>query len=170
MRTWLLKFRISAALDAGKKLPPGLMRRIHRSPEADRFAETAQALETALKDNPADRRPPSGLHQAIMRSVRAAQRPMAPQATLVWDRWLWAAGALACGVLLATVLWRHSPAPHRRQLAPIQAAAIPPSAPDLTDLVARVAPAAVVSPLEQEFRNLGLDLDRTERFILASLP
>ena len=173
MRTWLLKFKISTSLDAGKGVPPPLLRQADRHPETARFARAALALDDALEHSVSEPQPPPGLHQTIMRSVRAtraARCAAAPRRYRLLPRWLVASGATACAIWLGTVLRHHLPARQPLSAPPTHVVARPPSAPDLSDLVARASPTAVVSPLAEEFQHLGQDLDRTERFLLASLP
>ena len=65
MKSWLAKFRISAALDAGKPWPEPL--KIAADPELERFARRTEALGRALRSVP-----PAAplLHDSIMRAVR----------------------------------------------------------------------------------------------------
>src|SRR5579859_2403227 len=49
MKSWLTKFRISNALDAGKPLPERLRRRIAAEPELERFVDCAGAFGRSLR-------------------------------------------------------------------------------------------------------------------------
>ena len=71
MKSWLSKWRISAALDAGEPLPESLRKKIAADPELERFTKRTEALGQTLR-----RLPPSGppLHDSIMSAVRAAAR------------------------------------------------------------------------------------------------
>jgi hypothetical protein len=71
MKSWLIKYRISTALDSGKPMPARLQQRISTDAELQRFAYGTQAL----------RRPPQitspldlPLHNSIMRAVRNSAR------------------------------------------------------------------------------------------------
>jgi hypothetical protein len=170
MRTWFLKLRISATLDEGKSPSPALRQDLAGSPEAERFAETALALDRALKRPPFEPDAPAALHETVMRAVRAANRPADRRKVLVSPGRLAVAGAALCLALLLAGLWRFEfPAPiASRHLAQPLAPSL--SAAELGQLVAQSVPPSVVSPLADEFERLGQDLDRTENFLLASLP
>ena len=114
MRTWFLKLRISATIDAGKPLSPGLQQKVARSPEAARFAETALSLDRVLGQSPAHPKAPDALHDTIMRAVRATERQPASRPTLAAPLRFAAAGAAAIGiVLLLAGLWPATPLPRR---------------------------------------------------------
>lgn len=171
MRTWFLKLRISATIDAGKPLSPGLQQKVARSPEAARFAETALSLDRVLGQSPAHPKAPDALHDTIMRAVRATERQPASRPTLAAPLRFAAAGAAAIGiVLLLAGLWPATPPSPPVGRPAVQALAAAASAADLGQLVAQTVPASVVSPLADEFEHLSQDLDRTENFLLASLP
>jgi hypothetical protein len=171
MRTWFLKLRISATIDAGKPLSPGLQQKVARSPEAARFAETALTLDHALGQSPVQPEAPAALHDTIMRAVHATERqPPSPPILAVPLRFAIAGAAVVGIALLWAELWRVPPPATPAGRPAVQALAAPPSAADLGQLVAQTVPVSVVSPLADEFEHLGQDLDRTENFLLASLP
>jgi len=170
MRTWLLKFRLSSAVDAGKPIPEALRKKAVASPEAARFLATTLALGDTLKRRPATSEIPATLHWAIMRSVRAESQPTAPKPRWGVGAWLAAAGAAASLALLLAAPWHKTPTlALRNQPVPPPAPATL-SAPTVSEFMAQTVTRSVVSPLAEEFDRLGQDLDRTERFLLASLP
>jgi len=89
MKSWLSKWRISAALDAGQPWPESLRRKIAADPELELFTKRTQALGQTLRSLPPSAPP---LHDAIMRAVRAAARPEQPRRAPVLS-WLAASGA-----------------------------------------------------------------------------
>jgi len=157
-------------MDARRPLTSALRRKVNRSPQAARFAQTALNLDRALRVPPAGLETPSALHREIMRAVRAvAPTPLSPP-TLAFPRWFAAAGAFACAVLLLAGYWLNQPRALPATHPVAQTFTSHPPAPDLIGLMAQTAPSSVVSPLAEEFERVGQDLDRTERFLLASLP
>jgi hypothetical protein len=109
MKLLLTKFRISAALDAGKQLPASLRQKIAAEPELEHFAHRTQALHWTLRNPPLAA--PS-MHDSIMRAVRvSAQREQPRREPLL--AWLTAAATTAVSVA-AVWLWithRHSGSP-----------------------------------------------------------
>jgi len=105
MKSWLTKFRISTALDAGKPLPASLRQKISADPELERFVQRAEALGQPL------RRPPAAnpsLHDAIMRAVRAsAQRGQPRHAPML----SWLAASATVATLAVVCLWMALPRP-----------------------------------------------------------
>ena len=140
-------------------------------------------MDDALKKLPVGATPPVDLRTDIMRSVRAAQRarqtaPVAAAARYDFGfaalfRGLAWTGAVAATAMLALAFWPRAsvPAPLVWTVASVpEPLPTPPSLRDVGELLARSAPASVVSPLTDELARLEKDLDRTQRFILASLP
>ena len=106
-RTWLAKFRISNAIDAGKPLPARLRRKLERDPELRAFAETTARIERGLRQSPEPELPPCA-HDAIMRAIKAAQPQ--PRATAPFQlKWLPVAGCAA--LMMIGVWWLARPAP-----------------------------------------------------------
>jgi len=178
MKSWLAKFKISAALDSGQPLPPSTRNRIARSPELLKFERDAAALARLLRQAPPRPAVPDSFHTVIMQSVRAAALSAAPEAAPVFG---WAkpasfvrrlsapAFALVLLALIGWLVWSRqsvlSPSsPESRVLAGA------PSALELSGAVTRTVPEAVFSPLAEEWNRLNRDLDRTAEFLLASLP
>ena len=165
MKSWLAKFRISNAIDAGKPLPARLRRKLERDPELRAFAETTARIERGLRQSPEPELPPCA-HDAIMRAIKAAQPQ--PRATAPFQlKWLPVAG---CAALMMIGVWwlarpAPRPAPHIASLEPTTS-----GTPALGLPMAQDLPAAVLSPLNDEWRRLNLDWDNTARFLLANLP
>jgi hypothetical protein len=91
MKTWLTKFKISNALDAGKPLPERLRRKIAADAELERFVDCAESLGRSLR-NAAIAAPP--LHEGIMRGVRSVVRQEEAQRAPVLS-WLAASAGIA---------------------------------------------------------------------------
>jgi hypothetical protein len=164
MRSLFAKFCISNALDSGKPLPAKLQRSIKDDAELRAFAESVSALDRGLKP-PARAELPPFSHQAIMHAVMSARAE--PEAAAPFSlKWLLVAG---CAVLLlAGSWWFARPAP-----SPAPEAAFLESAPTTVGVgepMAQALAATVVAPLNDEWRRLSLDWDKTAEFLLANLP
>jgi hypothetical protein len=174
MKSWLLKFKISSALDDRKPLPPTLESAINRSEEARRFAADSKTLEQRLKQQlPKPQAPPS-LHSGIMRSVRAAAHAPEPDNQISWMRWI-PVSALALLVVLGALAAIHFSPNHvsnstTAKPAPPPSLATAGSALELGSDMLRDAPAAAMSPLVAEARHLNTDLTNAKEFLLATLP
>ena len=102
MKSWLAKFKISAALDGGQPLTPSLRHRLQKSADLRAFAAHVDALDRALKQNAPAAEPPAFLHASIMRAVELSGRPTSHRPFAL--RWLPAA-AFAIAILLAAAWW-----------------------------------------------------------------
>jgi hypothetical protein len=161
MKSWLSKWRISAALDAGKSLPESLRRKIAADPELERFAKRTQALGQTLRSLP-----PSGppLHDSIMRAVRAAARPEQPRRAPVLS-WLAASGAVAAlAVVCVYLTFFRLKSPNRQALdGPVMVL-------EMSENMSMTVPTLVMSPLSDEWARVDHDLQNTKQVLLASLP
>ena len=164
MKTWLAKFKIYSALDEGRPLPPSLRRRLEDSDDLRSFAQSADALGRALKQDLPTTEPPAFLHASIMRAIEPASQP-APRRSHAL-RWL-PAPVLAIAILLAAWWGLHQP-PATSAPRPDLAAAS--TAVGLGEQVTQTMPAALVSPLSDEWQRLDRDLNKTFDFLSASLP
>ena len=161
MYSWLTKFRISTALDAGKPLPDSLRKKIAADPELERFVKQTEALGHS---RPA--LPPSdpSMHDTIMRAVRASTRRERPQRAPVLS-WLTASVALVALALVGALLVRlHGGLPGRQMM-------------DQADLVLEMSetmptnvPSLVMAPLSDEWTRVNHDVRGTAQILLASLP
>jgi len=164
MRRLFSHYRISAALDAAKPLPPSLQQKLTASEELRRFAHDLSALDQALRNSPPRPEPPAALHASIMRTARSAGRPAQPARHLRLLRWL-PAPALAA---LVCALWTWHAAPIRAPSPnPIEIAATTLAG---SGEMARTMPAAALAPLTEEWQRLNQDVDATAAFLLATLP
>jgi hypothetical protein len=162
MKTWLTKFRISAAQDSGHLLPPSVHRAIDRSPDLREFAQAAAALDEALKQTKPTVEPPPSLHSDIMRAIRAKRPAVERQRPLHW------AWAPATAVLLLLCLWqfrRPTPAPDSQPWSAPLAITM-----ETGQRFATTMPATAASPLTDEWQRLNQDLTHATDFLLASLP
>jgi len=161
MKSWLSKWRISTALDAGKPLPESLRRKIAADPELERFTKRTQALVQTLR-----KLPPSGppLHDSIMRAVRDAARSKQSRRAPVLS-WLAASGvvaALAAACLYVTYF--------RAKLPGKQALDGPVLVLEMSENMQTSMPSLVMSPLSNEWALVDHDLQDTKQVLLASLP
>ena len=161
MKSWLSKWRISAALDAGQPLSESLRQEIAADPELERFAKQAQALGQSLRNLP-----PSGppLHDSIMRAVRAAARPKPPRRAPVLS-WLAASGALAALAAVCIYLPTLRPKPLGGQAldGPVMVL-------EMSENMPASMRSLVMSPLSNEWARVDHDLQSTTQVLLASLP
>jgi hypothetical protein len=159
MKSWLAKFRISTALDAGKPLPESL--KIAADPELERFARRTEALGRALRSVP---QAEPLMHDSIMRAVRAAGRREQPRRALApW--WLTAS---ATGAALAVIcLWAvfHRPAPPGRQSLDGAVMVL-----EMSERMPDTMPKMVMAPLSDEWARVDRDLQDTTQVLLASFP
>lgn len=165
MKSWLIKFRISAAIDSGKPLPEGLRKAIAQSGELSQFEERTRALDRRLLETRPQPEPLPFLHQAIMRSV-AESSGMGPSRPQRWRLGWLAAPALAA--LLAVGLWwafkPASPPPDAQALAAVS------STLETGSEMTRTAAADLLAPLSDELDRVNHDLDHTAQFLLSSVP
>jgi hypothetical protein len=173
MKSWLLKFKISRALDDRKPLPPALERAVNQSEDARRFAANSRTLGQGLKQQVPRPPAPASLHAGIMRSVRAAAQAPVPQTDrpIAWTRWLPVSGLALLVVLGAFAAIQFSSQP-RNTIPPAETPSLATAASALelgSDLL-REAPDAAISPLTVEAQNLDTDLTHAKDFLLASLP
>ena len=159
MKSWLTKFRISAALDAGKPLPD--LPNIAADPELERFARRTEALGRALRNVPPAA--PSQ-HESIMRAVRAAARREPPRRALA-PSWLAAAAAIAA--LAVICLW---PGIHRPALpvGPSLGQAV--QVLEMSEQMPHTMPKMVMAPLSDEWARLDRNVQDTTQVLLASFP
>lgn len=163
MRTWLAKFRISTALDAGEprrgKLPCGKS----ASAEINRSEASMHSLGRRLKAAQPTPPVPTALHASVMRAVRAAAESQERQRAPWTVRWL-PAPALALLVVLG-LWWSLSRSPQEPPSLAAAATALAQS-----HEIAQKAPDAVLAPLAQEMNNLNRDLQNAVEFLAASVP
>jgi hypothetical protein len=171
MKSWLIKFRISSALDDREPLPPAVRAAMTRSEEARRFAENSRALDQALKSQWPRPGASASLHASIMRAVRAGAHAPVTEPHPAWPRWIPVTGLallVFLGVFLAIHFSRHPGA--KAQYAELPSLAAASSALELGGSLIREAPAAVMSPLSDEMQRLERDWDNAKRFLFATLP
>jgi hypothetical protein len=165
MKSWLIKFRISAALDSGKPLPPALKKALAASEELCRFEERARAVEWALREGKPEPEPVPFLHGAIMRRLTEAQEQASPRAK---SRLLLRLAAPAVAVLLVVGLWsalkRPGPVPPPPSMASLG------STLEMGNEMTRSLSAGLLAPLSEELDHVNQDLDTTAAFLLASVP
>jgi hypothetical protein len=165
MNLWFAKFKISNALDGGNRLPHSVRQKIAASESLRRFRDDSVALDRALRQAPRDIEVSPTLHGSIMRALRQPQVRAGRQTASF--AWRWAPTTAVAALVLAGLFWpRPQPAlpAHPDSLAPVA------NVLESSDKLARAVPAAVVSPLSDEWARVGRDLDDTEQFLVASLP
>jgi hypothetical protein len=162
MKTCLTKFRISSARDSGRSLPLSLQQTVAQSQDLQAFSDESEAVDSALKQSKPVVQPPPWLHARVMRAVQEKRPPIAAHRPL---RWGWAP---ATALLLLFCVWQFR---ERASVPDPQ----PWSAPVTTTIetgqrFAAKMPAAIVSPLTDEWQHLNHDLTHATDFLLASLP
>jgi hypothetical protein len=168
MKSWLAKFRISAALDEGRRLPKGLAKAAANSEELRRFDESAVKLDAALRIARPQVELPPLLHEAILGAVEAAERPASAEPRGTWLRWV-PVPALALLVVFG-VWWGMRHRQPQPSAAETQSLVWVSTVMDVSDQMRGALPGAVVSPLSEELAYLDEDVGRTAEFLLASLP
>jgi hypothetical protein len=167
MNSWLTKFRLSAALEAGRTLAEPLRKKMNGSDDLRRFGRDLQALDEALQQAPPAPEVSSSFHNSIMRAVRATTPQPKPSVL----RWFPAPALAALAVLLVwTALRQPAPAPVRTSGPNTQPLVAATTVLEMGDLMARTVPAAALSPLSEEWERVNRDMDNTAQFLLASLP
>jgi len=171
MRTWLIKYKISNALNDRLPLPPALERAVRRSAELQSFAEHASALGHAFKNETPPPETPAFLHASIMRAVRYVRSAPVKETHSVGLRWIPAFG-LVCLILLGGLLAKQLSSPSVVKVAPADShpLAAADSALELGGTLIREAPTVALSPLSDELQRLNRNLADTGQFLLASLP
>jgi hypothetical protein len=161
MKSWLSKWRISAALDAGKPWPESLRRKIAADPDLERFAKRTQVLGETLRSLPPSAPP---LHDSIMRAVRASAR--AEQSRRVPRlSWLAASGTVAAlAVVCVYLIFIHMKPPARQALDG------PALVLEMSEHMSSNMTSYVMSPLSDEWARVDHDLQDTKQVLLASLP
>ena len=159
MKSWLTKFKISAALDGGKPLSNRLRKVIANTEELHRFEQSALNLESALRASRPAAEAPTFIHDSIMRAVEAASYH-APTPRRISLPWLTAPGA---AILLLGGWWLlHRPLPGpSHAIANSQPLAVVATALEAGNEMTRSLPVAVVTPLSEELDRVSLDLDHT---------
>ena len=162
MKTWFAKFRISTALDSGRPLPLWVSHRLSSCEELRRFARQMSELDSALqKGQPTQTR--GTIHGSIMHAVRSVERArgVAPR-HVNWLRWLPVPAAAVLALCAACWFWL--PQSSSRAL------------PSLTDAfqageqITDMLPTQLVDPLNEEWQRVNMDLENTQRFLLAAVP
>ncbi|HZQ46391.1 MAG TPA: hypothetical protein VFC07_05220, partial [Verrucomicrobiae bacterium] len=170
MKSWLLKFRISSALDERKPLSPAVERAVKRSEAARRFMADSKTLEQRLKQPLPGPEISGSLHGSIMRAVSAAAHASKVETRFSRPRWIPVSSfvlLILLGVFVAIQFSAKQGSKIKTAESPSLAAAG--SALELGGAIVSEAPAAAMSPLTDEVQCLDRDLDGAERFLLASL-
>lgn len=158
MKTWLSRFRMSAALDepsCGPTSTDGTAR-----PDQVEFHQSLEAIDRLLKRNPPRPEAPFGLRAAVMKQIR---EPSARESSRFGLRW---AAGLSCALFLAlgalALAYFHRP---KFGPSPFTAKATVRMNREIAAL-----PSAALAPLSKEWDNLSLDFQRTKDFLVSSVP
>jgi hypothetical protein len=133
-----------------------------------------KALESALRNSAPVSQFPDGLHDSIMRSVRASNRqqatwlsPISLLQRLVRVRWI---PLTSFGAVVACVVWltvRDRPVQNNSIAQPLPNFS---TAFSTSRQMVETLPSLAVGPLSDELDKVNQDLDRTTDFLLAALP
>ncbi len=167
MKSWFTSFRISAALDSGRKPCASLRGSRNNSEEVQNVEHEIEALDRALKQQRPRPFSAPGLHGSIMQAVRVARRLQAVPHHLAVLRWMAAPVAAA---LVMMGVWQTLRGPSRPPVQGRPSLAGATTALEMSTQLAQTVPYAMVAPLSDELERLNRDLDNTAQFILASLP
>ena len=178
MLNWLVKFKISNALNQGERLSPFWRKRIMQSLALEDFQQSAAALDQGLKTrrNLSGPSLPPDLHTSIMSAVKTeSSLKLAESARLSRRhgsslvRWGLAPACLL--VLAGGIFWLIQRPSRFSPPAQTAAAVATPSHPwTLAGQAVTNAPALLTAPLTQETENILKDFRATTQFLLASLP
>jgi hypothetical protein len=161
MRSWLAKFRISAAMDTGKPLPESLRQKMSADPELEGFARQTEALGRALRKVPA---PAPSQHDAIMRAVRASARNE-KVARSFSPSWLAVSTAVAALAVMFVWIGMHRPTTPGRQSLEGAAMVL-----EMSEHMPDTMPTMVMAPLSNEWARVDHDVRNTTQVLLASFP
>jgi hypothetical protein len=171
MKTWLLKLKISNAINDRQPLPPSVESAVSRSAELQSFVADANALARELKNQLPCSETSAQLHASIMRAVRSARSVPDTKTESVWPRWVPASGLVAAILLGVVLIVQFMPQPAGKvQPADAHPLADASSALDLGGSLMSQAPELALSPLSDEMQKLDRNLADTGKFLLASLP
>ena len=171
MKSWLIKYKISNALNDRKPLPPEVGSAMARSEAVRRFAENSIALNHALKSQLPMPEDYPLLHDSIMRAVRTSMHARAAEKQPAWPRWVPVSSLgllVLLGVLMAIQFFPTTNMKVQHENSQTFAAAG--SAIVLGSSLVREAPAVAMSPLSDEMQKLDRNLVDAKKFLLASLP
>jgi hypothetical protein len=161
MKSWLAKFRISAALDAGKPMSESLRQKVTADPELERFARRAEVLGQALRNAPLVE---ASQHDSIMRAVRATARREQPRRAPALS---WLAASVAVAALTLVCLWTafHRPAKPARPSLDGAVMVL-----EMSERMPGTMPKMMMAPLSDEWARVDRDLQDTTQVLLASFP
>jgi len=174
MKSWLSKFKISAALDA-EPSPSSPNRKGSAGSDAVRgFAESVQSVDRGLRSHPPDFESPPDLDFAIMNEVRQAARTSSAALPKRKSRTLLRSlPAAAMATLALVVAWwifnRPATSSLQNRVANRPSLEVGPAL-ELGANAARDIPPVVVGPLSDELDRMNADLDNAAKFLLSSLP
>jgi hypothetical protein len=139
-----------------------------------KFGNSDKILETVLRGSPPRSEFPSELHDSIMNAVHTAQRAESTSASVIEmfqsflkPRWLpitGFAGLILLGVLLTIHHRTATTIQNPQPLSEISNAFA--TSQELVDSL----PSVAVGPLSDELDKVNRDLDRTAKFLIATLP
>lgn len=133
-----------------------------------------ELLESALREPPPKREFPATLHNSIMRAVRAVHREERKEvssfatlqrfAKISWLPVTGIAGLVLLGVLISIHNRPEQTTSDPQTLSQISAAF------SASQEIVDALPSVTVGPLSDELDKVNQDLDRTAKFLLATLP
>jgi ferric-dicitrate binding protein FerR (iron transport regulator) len=161
MKSWLAKFRISSALDAGEPLPKSLRRAIAADPELELFTRRTERLGRSL------RRPPlaeASMHDSIMRAVRDAAHQRQPRRAPRVG-WLAVSASAAALAVVCFLMGIHRPVqPGGKSLDGAVMVL------EMSETMPETMPSMVMAPLSDEWARVDHQLQNTREVLLASFP
>jgi hypothetical protein len=167
MKSWFVRWRVSAALDEGRAPWPWLRRWANRSRDLRTIEPEMIELDRALRRTVPRQEPPASLHHSVMHAVRASETRAPERRAHAIPRWLPAPVLAAAAV---AVIWLVSHQTVQQPVPDAQALSTATTALEAGGQFAEAAPAVVVAPLSDELQRLNQDLRNTAQFLLASVP
>ncbi len=171
MKSWLIRYQISCALDSGRPLTARQQAFLQAHPEMARQRDALTQVHASLS-NPPPTTVPTELHRGIMTAIsrerREQSRGAIPRYGLFWGF----AGAATALVLLG-VVWMHCrPEPSRGPAIASGSAGLELASSALQtgeELHSELAP-VVMRPLWEEWDRANLDWEQAKAFLISSLP
>lgn len=172
MKSWIKKFKISAALDEARPSERAPEPPVQTCPDdMSRFAASLHRLDHQLKNARPHAAAPDDLHESIMHRVRQAGRKAEARTARPSFRWSWlAAPGLALLALMGWMVWPEKSRPASNSAVSAHSLKVATSTFEMGRSAAQTAPAAALAPLENEMTLLHSDALRAMDLVFASLP
>jgi hypothetical protein len=140
----------------------------------DKFGNSDEALESALRDSAPRSEFPPDLHNSIMNAIHSAHRAESTSVSVIEmlqshlkARWLPVTGFAALVVVGVLLTIYNRPVPTIQNPQPLSEIS---NAFSTSQELVDSLPSVAVGPLSEELDKVNRDLDRTAEFLIATLP